>query len=86
MQHWRGGFISAAREPPTSTSICQHNGEHVHRTKILGSFYSAAVLPRTAKAITGMGHLSRRGLHRWHIPDPIYSISDLRVTWQQIGN
>ena len=26
-----------------------------------------------------------RGLYRWHIPDPIYFDSDLRVTWQQIG-
>ena len=63
-----------------------HAREHVHRTVpgILVLFAASCRAPR--KRLLGCGPITvMRGLYRWHIPDPIYFDSDLRVTWQQIG-
>ena len=63
-----------------------HMSERTFTGPYLGfPFYSQQLAANRESAYWDINTPVTRGLYRWHIPDPIYFDSDLRVEWQQIG-
>lgn len=63
-----------------------HMSEQTFTGPYLGfPFYSQTIARNRESAYWDINAPVMRGLYRWHIPDPIYFDSDLRVEWQQIG-